>query len=163
MKLLYLPVYSPDLNPIENMWSKLKAILCKLKIRWLPQLPHGIAQAFPLIRPSNCARWFSAAAIPFQQFPVVNLGDKVLLNRQFDSLQAERPVSTCSLAPWPHHLFLFTYSYYFDEGRVLAVLAVQQKHYSQILRSVFGRLSENVQYTYDLVDKYLRVWYILFK
>ncbi|MCI9677941.1 MAG: hypothetical protein HFF77_03055 [Oscillospiraceae bacterium] len=33
MKLLYLPVYSPDLNPIENMWSKLKAILCKLKIR----------------------------------------------------------------------------------------------------------------------------------
>ena len=33
MILLYLPAYSPDLNPIENMWSKVKAILRKLKIR----------------------------------------------------------------------------------------------------------------------------------
>ena len=32
LKLLYLPAYSPDLNPIENMWSKIKAILRKLKI-----------------------------------------------------------------------------------------------------------------------------------
>ncbi|NBK78697.1 transposase, partial [bacterium D16-76] len=64
MKLLYLPAYSPDLNPIENMWSKIKAILRKLKIRLLPQLPHGIAQAFSLIRPSDCAGWFSAAGIP---------------------------------------------------------------------------------------------------
>ena len=43
---------------------KLKAILRKLKIRLLPQLPHGIAQTFSLIRPSDCAGWFSAAAIP---------------------------------------------------------------------------------------------------
>ena len=64
MKLLYLPAYSPDLNPIENMWSKIKAILRKLKIRLLPQLPHGIAEAFSLIRPSDCAGWFSAAGIP---------------------------------------------------------------------------------------------------
>ena len=46
MKLLYLPAYSPDLNPIETMWSKIKAILRRLKIRLLPQLPHGIAEAF---------------------------------------------------------------------------------------------------------------------
>ena len=45
MKLLYLPAYSPDLNPIENMWSKIKAILRKLKIRLLPQLLRGIAEA----------------------------------------------------------------------------------------------------------------------
>lgn len=64
MKLLYLPAYSPDLNPIENMWSKIKAILRKLKIRSLPLLPHGIAKAFSMIRPSDCAGWFSAAGIP---------------------------------------------------------------------------------------------------
>ena len=38
MKLLYLPAYSLDLNPIENMWSKIKATLRKLKIRSLPLL-----------------------------------------------------------------------------------------------------------------------------
>ena len=64
MKLLYLPAYSPDLNPIEPMWSKIKAILRKLKIRLLPLLPHGIAEAFSLIRPSDCSGWFSAAGIP---------------------------------------------------------------------------------------------------
>nr|WP_300758565.1 transposase [uncultured Oscillibacter sp.] len=64
MKLLYLPAYSPDLNPIENMWSKIKAILRRLKIRLLPQLPHGIAETFSLICPSDCTGWFSAADIP---------------------------------------------------------------------------------------------------
>ena len=64
MNLLYLPAYSPDLNPIENMWSKIKAILRKLKIRLLPLLPQGIAEAFSLIRPSDCVGWFSAAGIP---------------------------------------------------------------------------------------------------
>ena len=64
MKLLYLPAYSPDLNPIENMWSKIKAILRKLKIRLSLLLPQGIAHAFSLIRPSDCAGWFSAAGIP---------------------------------------------------------------------------------------------------
>lgn len=64
MKLLYLPAYSPDLNPIENMWSKIKALLRKLEIRLLPLLPHGIADAFSQIRPSDCAGWFSAAGIP---------------------------------------------------------------------------------------------------
>ncbi len=47
MKLLYLPAYSPDLNPIEHMRSKIKAALRKLKIRLLSLLPHGIAEAFP--------------------------------------------------------------------------------------------------------------------
>ena len=47
MKLWYLPAYSPDLNPIEHMRSKIKAALRKLKIRLLSLLPHGIAEAFP--------------------------------------------------------------------------------------------------------------------
>ena len=64
MKLLYLPAYSPDLNPIEHMRSKIKAALRKLKIRLLSLLPHGIAEAFPRVRLSDCAGWFSAAGIP---------------------------------------------------------------------------------------------------
>jgi transposase len=64
MKLLYLPSYSSDFNPIEHMWSKIKAILRKLKIRLLPMLPHGIAEAFSRIRPSDCTGWFSAAGVP---------------------------------------------------------------------------------------------------
>jgi hypothetical protein len=31
--VMFLPPYSPDLNPIERMWSKIKAILRKLKVR----------------------------------------------------------------------------------------------------------------------------------
>ena len=42
MKLLYLPPYSPDLNPIEKMWSKMKAILRKWKIRCMDQLHDAI-------------------------------------------------------------------------------------------------------------------------
>ena len=63
IKLLFLPAYSPDLNPIENMWSKIKAILRKLKIRSLSLLPQGIAEAFSQIHPSDCAGWFSAAGV----------------------------------------------------------------------------------------------------
>ncbi|MBD5094840.1 MAG: IS630 family transposase [Subdoligranulum sp.] len=64
IKLLYLPAYSPDLNPIENMWSKIKAIPRKLKIRFLPLLAQAVAEAFSMIHPSDCAGWFSAAGIP---------------------------------------------------------------------------------------------------
>ena len=32
-EVLYLPPYSPDLNPIEKLWSKVKAILRKLRVR----------------------------------------------------------------------------------------------------------------------------------
>ena len=35
-----------------------------MKLRYLPQLPHGIAEAFSLICPSDCIGWFSAAGIP---------------------------------------------------------------------------------------------------
>ena len=37
--VLYLPLYSPDLNPIEKHWSKLKAILRKLRVRSPDLLP----------------------------------------------------------------------------------------------------------------------------
>ena len=51
---LYLPPYSPDLNPIEKMWSKLKAFLRKEKIRIASELPSAISKGFLTIRPKDC-------------------------------------------------------------------------------------------------------------
>lgn len=54
----YLPPYSPDLNPIEKMWSKLKAFLRKTKARAKEQLSQAIQAAFQTIRCSDCIAWF---------------------------------------------------------------------------------------------------------
>ena len=53
MKVLYLPPYSPDLNPIEKMWSKMKAILRRWKIRSLDLLPDAIQKALSCVSPWN--------------------------------------------------------------------------------------------------------------
>ena len=58
MKVLYLPPYSPDLNPIEKMWSKMKAILRKWKIRCLQQLPDAIERALACVSQLDCLHWF---------------------------------------------------------------------------------------------------------
>lgn len=52
---LYLPPYSPDLNPIEKLWSKVKAILRKLKARTADALPDAFQTAFAHISQSDCA------------------------------------------------------------------------------------------------------------
>lgn len=46
INVTFLPPYSPDLNPIEMMWSKIKAILRKMKIRTVYELDSGINFAF---------------------------------------------------------------------------------------------------------------------
>ena len=51
MKVLYLPPYSPDLNPIEKMWSKMKAILRCWKIRSLDLLPDAIQKSLLCFSP----------------------------------------------------------------------------------------------------------------
>ena len=58
MKVLYLPPYSPDLNPIEKMWPKMKAILRKWKIRCLEQLPDAIERALACVSQLDCLHWF---------------------------------------------------------------------------------------------------------
>ena len=57
--VMFLPPYSPDLNPIELMWSKIKAVLRKLKIRAKELLDDAIARAFDLIAVSDITNWFS--------------------------------------------------------------------------------------------------------
>ena len=54
----YLPPYSPDLNPIEKMWSKIKASLRKQKVRIAVELPESVKLAFSTIRQSDCIGWF---------------------------------------------------------------------------------------------------------
>ena len=56
--ILFLPPYSPDLNPIELMWSKIKAILRKLKIRAKELLDDAIALAFDTVSISDISGWF---------------------------------------------------------------------------------------------------------
>ncbi len=54
----YLPSYSPDMNPIEKMWSKMKAILRKWKVRAIDMLPQAIAQALDTVSLDDCKGWF---------------------------------------------------------------------------------------------------------
>jgi len=55
---IYLPPYSPDLNPIEKLWSKIKAYLRKEKIRIAESLPDAIERAFATVSVSDCQGWF---------------------------------------------------------------------------------------------------------
>lgn len=57
-QIRYLPPYSPDLNPIELMWSKVKAFLRKLKVRSPDLLPDAIAQALDSVSVSDILHWF---------------------------------------------------------------------------------------------------------
>jgi transposase len=60
-ELRFLPPYSPDLNPIENAFAKLKALLRKAAARTIDQLWNAIAQAIDTYTPSECANYFAAA------------------------------------------------------------------------------------------------------
>ena len=55
---LYLPPYSPDLNPIEKMWAKFKAFLRKAKVRQLEKLLNTVNVAFKTICPADCSGRF---------------------------------------------------------------------------------------------------------
>jgi transposase len=58
-EVLYLPPYSPDLNPIEIAWSKLKKILRDAKARTKEALEKAIAEAIKLITADNAMAWFN--------------------------------------------------------------------------------------------------------
>ena len=57
-EVLYLQPYSPDLNPIEKAWSKLKQILRSAKARTKEALEQAITEAIRLITPDNAKAWF---------------------------------------------------------------------------------------------------------
>jgi transposase len=55
-----LPPYSPDLNPIEKMWSKIKALLRQAKARSPEALFEAIAAALAKITLSDITNWFAS-------------------------------------------------------------------------------------------------------
>lgn len=56
----WLPPYSPDLNPIEKMWSKIKESLRSAKARTSDSLQSAIAHALQSITPDDAAHWFAS-------------------------------------------------------------------------------------------------------
>jgi len=58
-RLIYLPPYSPDFNPIELAWSKVKTTLRRLKARTLPDLIEALNQALLAITSQDIQGWFT--------------------------------------------------------------------------------------------------------
>ena len=57
----FLPAYSPDLNPIEMAFAKLKAYLRKAAARSIESLVHAIAAAIATFTAQECLNYFAAA------------------------------------------------------------------------------------------------------
>jgi len=64
-ELWYLPPYSPDLNPIEKMWSKIKSILRTLKARTEKALINAIAKALEAVTASDAKGWFESCGYQY--------------------------------------------------------------------------------------------------
>lgn len=60
-RLLFLPPYSPDFNPIEMAFSKLKALLRKAAARTINELWDTIADCLSAFTPDECRNYFQAA------------------------------------------------------------------------------------------------------
>ena len=58
--LWYLPAYSPDLNPIEKLWSKVKTYLRRVSAKTIDALIKAIAAALRSVGDDECANYFKA-------------------------------------------------------------------------------------------------------
>ena len=57
---LFLPAYSPDFNPIEKMWSKVKQILRSIKARTQEELFEAVAKALSMVTADDAQGWFAS-------------------------------------------------------------------------------------------------------
>ena len=64
-QVLFLPAYSPDLNPIEKMWSKVKESLRSAKARTQSDLIQAIACALAKVTPQDALHWFASCGYSF--------------------------------------------------------------------------------------------------
>ena len=62
---LFLPAYSPDLNPIEKMWSKVKNSLRRQEARTPEDLVTAIATALAEVTARDAAHWFASCGYGF--------------------------------------------------------------------------------------------------
>lgn len=65
VEVRFLPAYSPDLNPIEKMWSKLKSLLRTAKARTLDTLNAATAMALDKITQLDALGWFQSSGYCF--------------------------------------------------------------------------------------------------
>jgi transposase len=61
----FLPAYSPDLNPIEKMWSKVKGLLMAAQTRTSAELIAAIGQALARVTPQDALGWFASCGYSF--------------------------------------------------------------------------------------------------
>ena len=61
----FLPAYSPDLNPIEKMWSKVKALLRTAEARTPADLVTAIGQALDQVTAKDALGWFTSCGYSF--------------------------------------------------------------------------------------------------
>lgn len=61
----FLPAYSPDLNPIEKMWSKVKQSLRSAEARTREKLIEAIASALQTVTPQDARGWFASCGYSF--------------------------------------------------------------------------------------------------
>jgi transposase len=59
IKVVFLPRYSPDFNPIKLAWSKIKAYLCKEKARTIDRLYSAVSEALDRITQEDIRGWIS--------------------------------------------------------------------------------------------------------
>jgi transposase len=64
-QVLFLPADSPDLNPIETMWSKVKALLRAAEARTPAGLVGAIGQALPQVTAQDALGWFGSCRYSF--------------------------------------------------------------------------------------------------
>nr|MDQ3834115.1 transposase [Actinomycetota bacterium] len=68
--LVFLPSYSPDLNPIEEAFSKIKALVRKEGARTRGALVEAIGRALAALTPEDAAGWFAHAGYWLQDQPL---------------------------------------------------------------------------------------------
>jgi len=64
-QVVFLPAYSPDLNPIEKMWSKVKGLLRTAQARTPADLVDAIGQALAQISAQDALGWFVSCGYSF--------------------------------------------------------------------------------------------------
>ena len=57
-RVLFLPPYSPDFNPIEKIWSKVKTLLRSAEARTPEELLAAIGNALAKVTPKDAFNWF---------------------------------------------------------------------------------------------------------
>jgi len=63
----FLPPYSPDLNPIEKMWSKVKEFLRAAKARGTEHLYQAVGTALDKVTPQDAQGWFASCGYRYEK------------------------------------------------------------------------------------------------